>query len=84
MSYRYVIDSYAWVEYFRASQAGEVAKEYIESDESATPTIVVSEISRKLMAEISLGNETQDGRLKRLEFIRATTRLMDLEFGISV
>jgi predicted nucleic acid-binding protein len=84
MSYRFVIDSYAWVEYFRASQAGEVAKQYIESDESATPTIVISEISRKLMTEISLGNETQEGRLKRLEFIRATTRLVDLDFGIAV
>jgi predicted nucleic acid-binding protein len=83
MSYRYVIDAYAWIEYFRASKAGEVAKKYIESKESATPTIVVSEISRKLLREIELGNETQEGRLKRLEFIRATSRIVDLDFEIA-
>ena len=31
MSSKYVIDAYAWIEYFRASEYGEVAKEYIES-----------------------------------------------------
>jgi len=83
MSYKHVIDAYAWIEYFRASKAGEVAKKYIESKESATPTIVVSEISRKLLREIELGNETQEGRLKRLEFIRATSRIVDLDFEIA-
>jgi predicted nucleic acid-binding protein len=84
MGYKYVIDSYAWMEYFRASQAGEVARQYIESEESATPTIVVSEISRKLLGEIDLGNESQEGRLKRLAFIRATTNVIDLDFKIAV
>ncbi len=83
MSYKYVIDAYAWTEYFRASKLGEVAKKYIESDESATPTIVVSEISRKLLREIELGNETKEGRLKRLEFIRATSQIIDLNFEIA-
>jgi len=84
MSYEYVIDSYAWVEYFRASEAGEVAKEFIEHGKSATPTIVVAEISRKLLKEIDEGNETEEGRLKRLEFIRATTQVVDLDFAIAV
>jgi predicted nucleic acid-binding protein len=83
MSYRHVIDSYAWIEYFRASKLGEIAKTYIESEDSATPTIVVSEISRKLLSEIELGNETREGRLKRLEFIRATTQIIDLDFEIA-
>ena len=84
MSYKYVIDAYAWIEYFRASQYGEVAKEYIESADSVTPTIVVSEISRKLQKEIELGNETPDGRLKRLEFISATSQLVELDFELAV
>jgi predicted nucleic acid-binding protein len=84
MSYEYVIDSYAWVEYFRASPAGEVAKEFIERKKSATPTIVVSEMSRKLLKEIDEGNETEEGRLKRLQFIRATTQVVDLDFAIAV
>jgi predicted nucleic acid-binding protein len=83
MSYRYIIDAYAWIEYFRASKFGEVAKKYIESEDSATPTIVVSEISRKLLRETELGNETRAGRLKRLEFIRATSQIVDLDFEIA-
>jgi len=80
MSYKFIIDAYAWIGYFKASKSGVIAREYIENEHSITPTIVVSEISRKLQKEINLGNETQDGRLKRLEFIRATTRIVDLDF----
>ena len=83
MSYRYVIDAYAWMEYFRASDAGENARKYIEGDRSATPTIVVSEVSRKLSREIRRGNETHEGRLKRLEFIRATSQIVDLDFNLA-
>jgi predicted nucleic acid-binding protein len=84
MSCKYVIDAYAWIEYFKASKCGEVAKKYIESEDSATPTIVVSEISRKLQREIEVGNETREGRLKRLEFIRATSRIVNLDFEVAV
>ena len=83
MSCKYIIDAYAWIEYFRASKAGEVAKKYVESENATTPTIVVSEISRKLQREIELGNETQEGLLKRLDFIRATSRIVDLDFEIA-
>ena len=43
----YVIDSFAWIEYFVGSKAGELAKKYIESGESITPTIVIAELSAK-------------------------------------
>ncbi len=72
MMSKYVIDAYAWIEYFKASKYGENAKKYIESKSAITPTIVVAEVSRKLQKEITLGNETSEGRLKRLEFIRAS------------
>ena len=84
MSCNYIIDAYAWIEYFKASKMGETAKEYIESEHSVTPTIVVSEISRKLRKDIALGNETREGRLRRLEFIRATSRIMELDFEIAI
>ncbi len=80
MSCNYVIDTYAWIEYFKASRMGEVARKYIEGEHSATPTIVVSEVSRKLRKDIDLGNETREGRLQRLEFIRASSRIVDLDF----
>ena len=84
MSFSYVIDSYAWIEYFKASEIGKVAKQYIESEQSVTPTIVVSEISRKLRKDVALGNETREGRLRRLEFIRATSRIIDLNFETAI
>ncbi|MGD0996440.1 MAG: PIN domain-containing protein [Candidatus Bathyarchaeia archaeon] len=84
MTSKYVIDAYAWIEYFRASEYGELAKKYIESPDSITPTIVISEISRKLQKEIELGNETPDGRLKRLEFISATSQVTELDFELAV
>ena len=84
MSCNYIIDTYAWIEYFKASEMGKAAKEFIESEQSVTPTIVVSEISRKLRKDIEVGNETIEGRLRRLEFIRATSRIVDLDFEIAV
>jgi len=43
----YVIDSFAWIEYFVGSKAGELVKEYVESGDSITPTIVIAELSAK-------------------------------------
>lgn len=43
----HVIDSFAWIEYFAGSKAGESAKEYIEGGDSITPTIVIAELSEK-------------------------------------
>jgi predicted nucleic acid-binding protein len=80
MSSNYIIDAYAWIEYFKASKMGENAKEYIENENAVTPTIVVSEISRKFSQQIQLGKETQEGKTRRLDFIRDTTRIVDLEF----
>ena len=84
MSSNYIIDTYAWIEYFKASEMGKAAKDFIESEHSITPTIVVSEISRKLRKDIEMGNETREGRLRRLEFIRATSRIVDLDFEIAI
>jgi predicted nucleic acid-binding protein len=80
MSCNYIIDAYAWIEYFKASKLGENAKQYIENENAVTPTIVVSEISRKLSQQIQLGKETEEGRIRRLEFIRETSRIVDLDF----
>ncbi|HIE32764.1 MAG TPA: type II toxin-antitoxin system VapC family toxin [Thermodesulfobacteriaceae bacterium] len=54
---RVVVDSYAWIEYFSGSKAGELVKEYLISASSAyTPSIVLAEIARKYMRE---GNRLQ-------------------------
>ena len=46
---RYVIDSYAWVEYFMGTSAGEKVREIIDSTihERLTPSICVAEIYAK-------------------------------------
>ncbi|MCD6479905.1 PIN domain-containing protein [Candidatus Bathyarchaeota archaeon] len=77
-------DAYAWIKYFRVSKAGEVARRYIESGEAATPSIVVAEVGRKLLREIEAGNETPESRRRRLEFIRASTQIVDLDFKTAV
>jgi predicted nucleic acid-binding protein len=48
---RYVIDSYAWLEYFMGTVAGEKAKKIIDSTayEKLTPTICVAEIYAKVL-----------------------------------
>jgi PIN domain nuclease of toxin-antitoxin system len=40
-------------------------------------------LSRKLQKEIELGNETPQGRTERLEFIRSTSRIVDLDFEMA-
>ena len=51
MSYRFVIDSYAWIEYFRGTESGGRAKNYIESKEGATSGISVAELKEKYLRE---------------------------------
>jgi len=48
---RYVVDSYAWLEYFMGTVAGEKAREIIDSSthEKLTPTICVAEIYVKVL-----------------------------------
>ena len=48
---KYVVDSYAWLEYFMGSVAGEKAKKIIDSsvDEKLTPTICIAEIYAKVL-----------------------------------
>ena len=83
MSYNYVIDAYAWIEYFRGSEAGATVKHYIEKEESATPTIVIAELSRRLLKEVEIGGETMEGRILKLEFVKASTIIVDLSQDIA-
>jgi predicted nucleic acid-binding protein len=48
---KYIIDSYAWLEYFMGTTAGEKARKIIDSpsDEKLTPTICLAEIYSKIL-----------------------------------
>jgi predicted nucleic acid-binding protein len=51
MKYESVIDSYAWIEYFRGTNAGEKAKEFIEKGSAATSAITLAELHEKYLRE---------------------------------
>jgi predicted nucleic acid-binding protein len=84
MTYDYVIDSYTWIEYFSGSLKGERARKYIEDEDSATPTIVIAEVSGKLMREIVAGRETIEGRVTRLGFLKSSTTIADLTEDVAL
>jgi predicted nucleic acid-binding protein len=51
MSYEYVIDSYAWIEYFRGTESGKQARRYVEGDAAATSTLTLAELKEKYLRE---------------------------------
>ncbi len=51
VSYEYVIDSYAWIEYYRGSPAGRKASKYIEADSAATSALTLAELREKYLKQ---------------------------------
>lgn len=78
---RYVIDSYAWLEYFMGTIAGEKAKKVIDSsmDEKLTPTICVAEIYAKVLRVEGL----ERAEIQRA-FIKLRSAIVSLTEEISV
>jgi len=72
MTSKYVIDSYAWIEYFRGSKAGERAKGIIEGEDTLTPTLVLAELSDKYLREKQDVNED-------LFFIKSKSQILPLD-----
>ena len=77
MNYDYVIDSYAWVEYFRGSDEGEIAKDYIEGKICATASVTIAELSEKYKKENKSFEEDFD-------FIIAKTKIISLNKDIAL
>jgi predicted nucleic acid-binding protein len=80
MSFEFVIDSYDWIEYFLGSEVGRKVKRFVEGANSATPTIVVAELSRKLLRKVKDGVETAEGRAQKLEFVMSSTVVVSLDW----
>jgi predicted nucleic acid-binding protein len=51
MSYDYVIDSYAWIEYFRGTTPGRKARAYIEGVSATTSVLSLAELHEKYLRE---------------------------------
>jgi predicted nucleic acid-binding protein len=77
---KYVIDSYAWIEYFMGTKAGERAKLIIEqTDEKTTPTIALAEIYAK-----TLRTEGQELAEKQRAFIKEKSAISPLDEAIAI
>jgi predicted nucleic acid-binding protein len=81
---RFVIDTYAWVEYFTGGPAGEIAKSYIDNGDTVTPTMVVLELRRILLKRVGEGRETAQGAEEKMEYVRSTSTILDLSYGSSM
>jgi PIN domain nuclease of toxin-antitoxin system len=80
MPVKYVIDSYAWIEYFMGSRMGETVKPLIEnSEEKLTPTICLAEVYAK-----TLKVESQEIAEKQKTFIKEKSALVFLDEIIAV
>ncbi len=79
MSYSYVIDTFAWVEYLIGGRRGSTSKEYIENGRAATPTIVLLELVKWFLREIESGRRTLDQMNQAIEFARSRTLIVDLD-----
>ncbi|MBI2654319.1 PIN domain-containing protein [Candidatus Woesearchaeota archaeon] len=76
MSDEFVLDAFAWVEYFLGSKRGEKVKGFIEINKCITPTIVIAELSAKYSGdEIDFKN--------KLKFIKFNTKVMVLSDEIA-
>ena len=78
MSYEYVIDSYAWIEYFRGTEAGRHVRPYVEGDSAATSTLTVAELKEKYLREKWASFEEDLG------FISTRTVLTPVDHSIAI
>ena len=77
-STEYLLDTYAWVEYFIGSLEGEIVKKLIESERIHTSIITIAELSDKYYRE-GLTDEW-DGRYK---FIISKSNIIRLTMEIA-
>ncbi len=74
----YLLDTYAWIEYFLGSKNGEIVKELIKTGDVSTSVISISELSDKYYRE-GLLNEWN----KRFQFILNNSKILSLTLAIA-
>lgn len=74
----FVIDSFAWIEYFRGSEKAKIIDEYLQYHSIATPTIVLAELS----------DYYERGKIRDWDrdmlFISSKTTIVDLTKDIAI
>jgi predicted nucleic acid-binding protein len=73
-----VIDSYAWIEYFRGTNAGEKAKKFIEKGSAATSAMTLAELREKYLRENWSSFDTD------ISFVTTKTSLILVDREISI
>ncbi|RLI23809.1 type II toxin-antitoxin system VapC family toxin [Candidatus Bathyarchaeota archaeon] len=77
---KYLVDSYAWIEYFMGTKAGEKVKPIIEGlEEKLTPTICLAEVYAK-----TLKVEGEEQAEKQRLFIKESSAVIPLDEAIAV
>ena len=78
---RYIVDSYAWLEYFMGSEAGKKVKQIMdtETDEKLTPSICLAETYAKI-----LKTEDKEKAELRRAFIKSRSALIPLDEDLAV
>jgi len=77
-NYEFVIDSYAWIEYFRGTSSGERAREFVEGGSAATSAITLAELQEKYLREKWNSFEND------LKFITTKTTVISVNAKISI
>ncbi len=72
-----VLDSFAWIEYFRDSRLGREVDRKLRGSRCATPSIVLAELADKYTRE-GIPDLSRD-----LDFIEARTTVIPLDRGIA-
>src|SRR2546425_3182750 len=67
-----VLDSFAWIEYFNGTSAGEKVQNFLETGGAVTPAIVVAELAEKHKRE-----NREFG--PKYDFVKARTSILPLE-----
>ncbi len=78
MTYEFVIDSYAWIEYMRGTPRGGTARKYVEGRSAATSAMTLAELRSKCLRE-GWGSFEQD-----LNFISTRTVLVPIDSQIAL
>lgn len=78
-SEKIVVDTYAWIEYFRGSEAGKQVKDFVDGNCSLlTPTIVIAELSDKYVRQ----NKEKDWEARK-HFVRLKSDIINLDYKIA-
>ena len=78
-AHRYVIDTFAWVEYLLGSRAGAKAKGRIESSGAMTPSIALLELARWYLREIEAGRRKESDMQAQLSFVETSSEVVPLD-----